>query len=425
MRRHFLVALVLPLLASCSPTSLKAPTGASQLPVVAATKDTNPTPVMSPLASPTTTPQTTDLPDGAVTLSTDAAVSYRINPTHSGSQPANLTSRRLGKRWSRDLGGPVSYPLIADGKVFVTLANVGTYGSALVALDEKTGRTVWGPIDLGGTYGFSGAAYDQGRLFVVNYDGLVRSFDASSGAPGWSVKADGQRSFDSPPTASGGSLYLVGAGSGGTLYALSEASGGVLWTAAVNGTTSSPAATADGIFVTFACVQADDFSPSTGVRVWHHNSSCSGGGGATAVVYQGKVYARDAPTGNLTLDARTGNAVGTFSATTNPAFSGKTGVFLAGGTLRSLDLTSGSVQWSFAGDGSLVSAPIVAGDTVYTASSSGMIYALNVVTGRVVAQVDTQSPIAATDEQNAVQRTSLAVGDGLLLVPAGTTLFAY
>ena len=46
-------------------------------------------------------------------------------------------------------------------------------------------------------------------------------------------------------------------------------------------------------------------------------------------------------------------------------------------------------------------------------------------TGRVVAQVDTQSPIAATDEQNAVQRTSLAVGDGLLLVPAGTTLFAY
>ena len=107
MRRHLLVALVLPLLASCSPTSLKAPTGASQLPVVAATKDTNPTPLTSPLASPTTTPQATVLPDGAVTLSTDAAVSYRINPTHSGSQPANLTSRRLGKRWSRDLGGPV------------------------------------------------------------------------------------------------------------------------------------------------------------------------------------------------------------------------------------------------------------------------------------------------------------------------------
>jgi hypothetical protein len=54
-----------------------------------------------------------------------------------------------------------------------------------------------------------------------------------------------------------------------------------------------------------------------------------------------------------------------------------------------------------------------------------MVYALSVSSGRVVAQVDTQTPIAATDEQNEVQRTSLAVGDGLLLVPAGTTLFAY
>jgi outer membrane protein assembly factor BamB len=411
---------MLPLLAGCSLTSLKAPTGASQLPVVAATKATK------PLARPTATPRPTVLPNGAVTLSTDAAASYRINPTHSGSQPANLTSRRLGKRWSRDLGGVVSYPLVANGKIFVTVANAGSYGSALVALDEKTGRTVWGPIDLGGSYNFSGAAYDQGKVFVVNGDGLLRSFDANNGTPGWSVKAEGQYSFDSPPTASGGSVYLVGAGSGGTLYAFSEASGAVLWTAAVNGTTSSPAVSADGVFVTFACVQADDFNPSTGVRVWHHSSSCSGGGGgATAVLYQGKVYARDVSSGNLTLDARTGNANGTFSATTNPAFSGKTGAFLAGGTLRSLDLTSATVQWTFAGDGSLVSAPIVAGDTVYTASSSGMVYALSVSSGRVVAQVDTQTPIAATDEQNEVQRTSLAVGDGLLLVPAGTTLFAY
>jgi outer membrane protein assembly factor BamB len=425
MKRQVLVALVVPLLAGCSATGLKAPTGASELPAVAATKDSSPSPVISPLPSPTTTPQATVLPDGAVTLSTDPAVAYRINPTHNGLQAANLTSRRLGKRWSRDMGGPVSYPLVAGGKVFVTVANVGSYGSGLVALDEKTGRTLWGPVDLGGTYGFSGAAYDQGRVFVVNGDGLVRSFDANSGTPGWSVKADGQYSFDSPPTASSGSLYLVGAGSGGTLYAFSEASGALRWTAPVNGTSSSPAVSADGVFVTFACVQADDFSPSTGTRVWHHNSSCSGGGGATAVLYQGKVYARDLPSGNLTLDATNGNAIGTFSASTNPAFSGKTGYFLTGGTLRSLDLASGTVQWSFAGDGSLVSAPVAAGDTVFVASKSGIVYALKASTGRVVAEVDTQSTISATDEQNAVQRTSLAVGDGLLLVPAGTTLFAY
>jgi outer membrane protein assembly factor BamB len=239
------------------------------------------------------------------------------------------------------------------------------------------------------------------------------------------VKAEGQYSFGSPPTASGGSLYLVGAGSGGTLYAFSEASGAVRWTAQVIGTDSSPAVSADGVFVTFACGHADDFSPSTGIRIWHHNAACSGGGGATAVLFQGKDYVRDVISGNLTLDARTGNAVGTFSATTNPAFSGKTGIFLTQGTLRSLDLASGTILWSFAGDGSLVSAPVVAGDTVYTASSSGMVYALNAGTGTVVAQVDTHAAISATDEQNAVQRTSLAVGDGLLLVPAGGVLLAY
>ena len=408
MKRQILIGLLMPLLAGCSTFSFKAPTGASRLPVVAATP-----------------PRPTVLADGAVTLSTDPAVAYRINPAHTGLQAANLTSRHLGKRWSRDLGGPVSYPLVAGGKVFVTVANVGSYGSVLVALDEKTGRTVWGPIDLGGTYGFSGAAYDQGKVFVVNGDGLLRSFDANNGTPGWSVKAEGQYSFGSPPTASGGSLYLVGAGSGGTLYAFSEASGAVRWTAQVIGTDSSPAVSADGVFATFACIQADDFSPSTGTRIWHHNAACSGGGGATAVLFQGKDYVRDVISGNLTLDARTGNAVGTFSATTNPAFSGKTGIFLTEGTLRSLDLASGTILWSFAGDGSLVSAPVVAGDTVYTASRSGMVYALNAGTGTVVAQVDTHAAISATDEQNAVQRTSLAVGDGLLLVPAGGVLLAY
>jgi outer membrane protein assembly factor BamB len=419
MKRQMLIGLLVPILAGCSTVSFKAPTGASQLPVVAATKDSGNHPVATP------SPRPTVLPDGAVTLSTDPAVSYRINPTHAGFQAANLTSRRLGKRWSRDLGGVVSYPLVASGKIFVTVANAGSYGSALVALDEKTGRTVWGPIDLGGTYNFSGAAYDQGKVFVVNGDGLLRSFDANYGTPGWSIKAEGQYSFGSAPTASGGSVYLVGAGSGGTMYAFSEASGATRWTAPVVGTDSSPAVSTEGVFTAFACGHADDFDPSTGTRIWHHNAACSGGGGATAVLYQGKVYVRDSISGNLTLDARTGNAVGTFSATTNPAFSGKTGFFLSGETLRSLDLGSGTIQWSFAGDGSLVSAPVVAGDTVYVASSSGIVYALNAPTGRVVAEVDTQSAISATDEHNAVQRTGLAVGDGLLLVPAGTVLLAY
>ena len=429
MRRTIVAALTTFALVSCTATSLKAPTGASELPAAAATNasPTSPatTPSPSPSPSKSATPEPTTLPSGAVTLSLDPAAAYRINAIHTGSQPGHLTSRHLAKRWARDLGGPVSYPLVVGGKVYVTVGNVGSYGSALLALDEQTGRTVWGPIDLGGTYGFSAAAYDQGAVFVVNFDGLVRAFDARSGAPRWSVKAEGQYSFDSPPTAFGGTLYVLGAGSGATLYAFNEQSGAVQWTAPVNGTTSAPAVSQTGVFVTLACVQADDFNPSTGQLIWHHSGSCSGGGGATAVLYRGKLYARDVASGNLTLDAATGNVVGTFSATTNPAFSGNTGLFLSGATLRAVELGSGKVRWSFAGDGALVAAPIVAGGSVFTASSSGIVYALDVSTGAELAAVDTHARIDGTDEQNAVQRTSLAVGDGLLLVPAGTMLLAY
>lgn len=427
--RYFLIALSTLVLASCTATDLKAPSGASQLPAAAATEARPSIPAATPSASSSpgdpTTPESSTPPGGSVTLSLDPAVAYRINATHTGSQAGRLTSRRLGQRWSRELGGPVSYPLIVGGKVYVTVGNVGSYGSALVALDERTGRTVWGPIALGGTYGFSAAAYDQGMVFVVNFNGLVRAFDAASGAARWSVKADGQYSFDSPPTAFGGILYVLGAGSGATIYAFNEQSGAVRWTAPVNGTTSAPAVSPSGVFVTLACVQADDFNPSTGQLIWHHNGSCSGGGGATAVLYQGKVYARDVASGNLTLDAATGNVVGSFSATTNPAFSGNTGLFLSGATLGAVDLSSGTMRWSFAGDGSLVAAPIVAGGSVFTASSSGIVYALDASTGGLLASVDTHARIEGTDEQNAVQRTSLAVGDGLLLVPAGTSLLAY
>ena len=86
------------------------------------------------------------------------------------------------QRWSRDLGGQISYPLIVGGRIFVTVANQASYGTKLYALDEANGATLWGPVDLGGTYGWSNAAYDAGRVFAVNFDGLLRAFDAASGA---------------------------------------------------------------------------------------------------------------------------------------------------------------------------------------------------------------------------------------------------
>ncbi|HMG77030.1 MAG TPA: FG-GAP repeat protein, partial [Pyrinomonadaceae bacterium] len=76
------------------------------------------------------------------------AVAYQIDATHSGAQFDTVTPP-LARRWSRDLGGQISYPLIANGRIFVTVA------TKLYALDEVNGATLWGPVDLGGTYGWS------------------------------------------------------------------------------------------------------------------------------------------------------------------------------------------------------------------------------------------------------------------------------
>ena len=154
----------------------------------------------------------------------------------------------LEMKWSRDFSSSgvdtISYPLIAGGMVFVTTANAnGNYGNTLWALDENTGMTIWS-VDLPGTYFFADAAYGSGKVFVVNFDGLMKAFDAGSGTLLWSVNLPDQYAVTSAPTAVNGIVFIGGAGSGGTVYAVDETNGAVLWTMPVeNGDSSSPAVT--------------------------------------------------------------------------------------------------------------------------------------------------------------------------------------
>src|SRR5258708_3230904 len=88
------------------------------------------------------------------------AVAYQINKGHSG----NITlsggfSTPLTQMWSVNLGGTVSYPVIAQGMVFVTVG-----GDQVFAIDLATGATVWEKVISG--Y-WSAAAYDNKTLFVV------------------------------------------------------------------------------------------------------------------------------------------------------------------------------------------------------------------------------------------------------------------
>ena len=190
-----------------------------------------------------------------------------------------------------------------------------------------------------------------------------------------------------------------------------------------NGDDSSPAVTQGNVFVSYACPQAYGFNAATGQQLWHYDSCCEGGGGATPVVHAGQVYVRDSyctqGTNGLVLDAITGATIRGFNSETPPAFFGNVALFLQDGTLRGVDLSTWQVLWSFAGDGDLSSAPLIVNHTIYIGSSSGILYGLN-ANGQQIWSTNVGAPIPYSGEQS-----GLGAGDSLLVVPTASTLVAY
>ena len=131
----------------------------------------------------------------------------------------------------------MSYPLIANGEVFVTVGNVDPYwnasgGARVVALNAGNGAVLWShPIAT--VYSLANAAYDGGRVYVQGFAGQLVAFDAGSGQVAWTddLSSNGLfYIFDAAPTASNGVVYTVGQRSSATsLFAIDEASGRLLW----------------------------------------------------------------------------------------------------------------------------------------------------------------------------------------------------
>jgi len=355
----------------------------------------------------------------------EASVTYQQNPAHDGGYADSTFTAPLRRSWSVDLGGTVGYPVIADGRVFVTIAHDTGYGDDVEALSLATGEVLWGPKSIAGTYWTGMLAYDGGQVFAITHDGRMTAFDAATGQQTWVAQMPGQYSFTSAPTAVDGTVYVGGAGSGGTLYAVDEATGEVRWTSPVmNGDDSSPVVGDGGVFVSYACEQAYRFGLD-GTLVWHHATGCEGGGGRTAVLHDGALYIRDdAGMGPAVLDGTTGDLVGSFDSQTAPAFDGTLMATESGGALAVWDTDTGDRLWTSSTTDN-VTAPLIANGYVVEGRSNGTVELRRVQDGTLAWSGSAGTQILPIDEHNAFKLVGLAVGDGALVVPAGTRLAVF
>lgn len=371
-------------------------------------KDASVTVVAAPVSPPATGYRVTESHDGVLITSNGAQHPPQTAPT-----------------WTRDLGAPVSYPLLVNGMVFVVTANIDqSYGNQLYALDAKTGKTIWGPLAISGVYFGSGLTYDNGRVFVLMFDGGVHAFSASNGAALWTAQLPGYW-YEAAPNAYGGIVFISG---NAGLSAVDETTGNILWTNGAGGTTdwASPAISSEGVFMQegYAC-NASAYDPVSGASLWHSISQCNTPWGYASVVKNGIFFGRVGTSLNL-FDTATGNFKVQIGSDRAPAVTDTSLIALSAGVLSSTRLSDLVQTWTFSGTGNLVTAPLVVNDTVFVGADNGNVYGLDAATGALT--WTGVSPVGLNyDSENGgpMPPSGPAAGENLLVFPAGNSLIAW
>ncbi|MEE2638256.1 MAG: PQQ-binding-like beta-propeller repeat protein [Acidobacteriota bacterium] len=171
-------------------------------------------------------------------------------PTRDGTVPASdvpAWSSRLVPRWTVDVGGGRSSPIVSDGRVFVHSRRAGH--EVVTALALATGERLWqtdypapftqNTIVPAGFMGpFATPLASAGRLFTVGVTGVLSSWDVNTGKLLWRHDySDDTRTSDlfggtaaSPLLEVGALIVQVGSDvSGGRILSLDPATGDQHW----------------------------------------------------------------------------------------------------------------------------------------------------------------------------------------------------
>ena len=369
----------------------------------------------------------------------DRAVAFQADAAHSGVSGVVAAVFPAAATWTRSYASALSYPLIADGRVFVIeSASVDNgFVPKLHALVTSSGAVAWPPAELPSQRVGGGLAFDNGHVFVTTFEGEVMSFDAATGSLGWRMKLPDSFKFVSAPTASGGLLYVGDAGVQ-RVVAIDQARGTIVWTKAVDAILlATPSVASSGVFVSSGC-QYFRLAASTGDEAWRQESgNCRERIGAAVPVAGGRALFRqfllDAPYGAYVdvLDASTGAR----SIRYQPPVPGgqepiaavtASGAYLLDrGALRKLDASLTTTRWTFAADGTLSTPPLVVGAAVVVGNSSGMLYAVDSESGASLWSIRLPAALGEPNDFGSTAPTGFAAAESHLIVPASNTLTAF
>jgi outer membrane protein assembly factor BamB len=120
--------------------------------------------------------------------------------------------------------GMCASPLIVEGKLIV---NPGAKEASIVALDAKTGRTVWKTPGAAASYGSFLAGKFGGRLQIIGHDAeSLGGWDVETGKRIWRLDPGASKEFGVPTPIAVGDRLLVASENGGTrLYAFRKDGG--------------------------------------------------------------------------------------------------------------------------------------------------------------------------------------------------------
>lgn len=259
-----------------------------------------------------------------------------------------------GSSSSRRLGGG---PVVAGGRVFT----IDTSG-VVRAFDATTGAAAWtsrfgetkGNEDL--LYG-GGVAVEGGRVYASNGYGYVAALDAATGGVAWTVRPGGP--LRGAPTVAEGAIYVISQDN--QIFSLKTSDGTTNWTSAAaleiagvfgNG---SPAVDRGTVVAGFSSGELNAYRYENGRQVWQDALSRTS-------ISTGVAALSD-------IDA-------------SPVIAGSVVYALGqGGRMVALDLTSGQRIWELNIAG--ISTPWVAGDMIFAVNDRGQLLAVQRLTGKI------------------------------------------